>query len=140
MSSDNWPSAWTRAALELCVLAALENLGTTHGYQIARHLAQHGLGDIKGGTLYPVLTRLEDQGLTTTRWVEGLGGPGRKLVEISDSGRTARHERQQEWDRWTEHVQGLLGGRPDPADHAMVDALAVAGATTRRSIADEETR
>lgn len=114
METDNWPSSWTRAALEMCVLAAVEQLGTTHGYQVARHLADHGLGDIKGGTLYPVLTRLEDQGLTTTRWVEGSGGPGRKLVEVSPAGRTAYAERHQQWDTWTDRVQGLLRATPTP--------------------------
>lgn len=90
------------------VLSAVEQRGTTHGYQVARHLANCALGDIKGGTLYPVLTRLEEQGLTTTRWVEGAGGPGRKLVEISPAGRDACAERQQQWITWTDRVQGLL--------------------------------
>ena len=109
----NWPSSWTRAALELSVLAAVEDLGTTHGYQVARHLADAGLGGIKGGTLYPVLSRLEEQGLTSTRWVEGLGGPGRKLVEITPAGRTERRVRQAEWLRWTATVHALLTAGPD---------------------------
>lgn len=113
MDDDSWPTSWTRAALELCVLAAVEDLGTTHGYQVARHLQQSGLGEVKGGTLYPVLTRLEEQGFTSTRWVEGLGGPGRKLVEITEAGRAARRERQQDWNRWTGRVGALLAaGRP----------------------------
>lgn len=108
MNEKTWPSGWTRAALELCVLACVAEIGTTHGYQVARRLAEHGLGEVKGGTLYPVLTRLEEQGLTTTRWVEGLGGPGRKLVQVSDAGRTALAERHEQWDRWTARVAALL--------------------------------
>lgn len=126
MEIDSWPTSWTRAALELCVLSAVEDLGTTHGYQVARYLQDHGLGEVKGGTLYPVLTRLEEQGLTSTRWVEGLGGPGRKLVEISEAGRAVRQERQHQWDRWTSRVDALLTaggpavlagvGAPQPSD------------------------
>jgi PadR family transcriptional regulator PadR len=108
MDETNWPTGWTRAALELCVLACVAELGTTHGYQVARRLADAGLGEVKGGTLYPVLTRLEEQGLTTTRWVEGHGGPGRKLVQVSDAGRSALDERRQQWARWTTRVAELL--------------------------------
>ena len=108
MDDVTWPSGWTRAALELCVLACVAELGTTHGYQVARRLAEHGLGEVKGGTLYPVLTRLEEQGLTSTRWVEGHGGPGRKLVEVSDAGRSALAERRELWVRWTARVADLL--------------------------------
>lgn len=130
MEIDTWPTSWTRAALELCVLSAVEDLGTTHGYQIARYLQESGLGEIKGGTLYPVLTRLEEQGLTSTRWVEGLGGPGRKLVEISDAGRAVRFERQRQWDRWTDRVDALLnaGG---PAVLAGVGAPPPSGSSNQ---------
>lgn len=132
--------------LELCVLATVEELGTTHGYQVARHLGDHGLGEIKGGTLYPVLTRLEDQGLTTTRWVEGLGGPGRKLVEISDAGRTVRRERQDQWQRWTEHVRVLLTTQPAPPATDLPRPVGVPaaagqpGVPDQRPIPAEETR
>ncbi|CAA9309751.1 MAG: Transcriptional regulator, PadR family [uncultured Friedmanniella sp.] len=118
MDENIWPSGWTRAALELCVLACVAELGTTHGYQVARRLAERGLGEVKGGTLYPVLTRLEEQGLTTTRWVEGHGGPGRKLVHVSDAGRAALDERRAQWTRWTARVADLLAttasDRPTP--------------------------
>ncbi|MDO4240193.1 PadR family transcriptional regulator [Micrococcus sp.] len=83
-----WPSAWVRAALELAILGAL-TAGPLHGYGIAQTLAARGFGTLRGGSLYPVLARLEEAGHVTTRWVEGQGGPGRKDYALTDAGRTA---------------------------------------------------
>ena len=112
MTEPNWPPSWTRAALELAALSAVGQAGTTHGYEVARRLQIAGLGDIKGGTLYPVLARLEEQGLTRTWWVEGAGGPGRKLIAITDDGRTALEQRSTQWHEWSGRVAHLLSGSP----------------------------
>lgn len=82
-----WPSAWVRAALEPAILGAL-TAGPLHGYAIAQTLAARGFGTLRGGSLYPVLARLEEAGHVTTRWVEGQGGPGRKDYALTDAGRT----------------------------------------------------
>ena len=105
----NWPPSWTRAALELCALSAVDQAGTTHGYEVARRIQSGGLGDIKGGTLYPVLARLEEQGLTRTWWVEGAGGPGRKMIAITEAGRAALAQRTSQWRDWAGRVDRLLG-------------------------------
>ena len=81
-----WPSAWVRAALELAILGAL-TAGPLHGYGIAQTLAARGFGTLRGGSLYPVLARLEEAGHVSTRWVEGQGGPGRKDYALTDAGR-----------------------------------------------------
>lgn len=86
MDADYWPSDWLRAVLALVVLRALAD-GPTWGYAIAAALADQGFGTIKGGTLYPLLARLEESGHVTTQWRAGEGGPGRKYFEITDSGR-----------------------------------------------------
>lgn len=109
MTESNWPASWTRAALELCALRAVGEAGTTHGYQVARRMQDAGLGDIKGGTLYPVLSRLEEQGLTRTWWVEGSGGPGRKLIAMTSEGESELAVRTAQWRNWTGRVARLLG-------------------------------
>ncbi|WP_223881181.1 PadR family transcriptional regulator [Nesterenkonia ebinurensis] len=45
-------------------------------------LEEAGLGRIKGGTLYPILSEYESSGLLTASWQEGEGGPGRKVFSI----------------------------------------------------------
>ena len=89
-----WASATSEAVnacpylkpVSLCVLGVVAE-GPTHGYAIAQRLQQAGLGAIRGGTLYPVLTRLETDGLLTSTWREGDGGPGRKVVSLTPTGR-----------------------------------------------------
>ena len=70
MSTDPWPGEWLRGVLDVCVLAVLAE-GTTYGYAISARLDELGLGAVKGGTLYPLLTRLEQAGLVTTAVAAG---------------------------------------------------------------------
>lgn len=87
-----WPTEWLRGALGVCVLHVIAD-GPTYGYAIASALAEAGLGAIKGGTLYPLLARLEEADLVTVEWRAGDGGPGRKFYALTDAGR-AEHDRQ----------------------------------------------
>ena len=70
---------------------------------------------VKGGTLYPVLARLEDDGLLVSSWREGVGGPGRKFFAVTDSGRSALHDRARSWTTFTERASGLLPTRTAPS-------------------------
>jgi PadR family transcriptional regulator, regulatory protein PadR len=74
MPSDQpWPSEWLRGVLEVCVLRVLAD-GETYGYAVASRLADSGLGVVKGGTLYPLLSRLENAELVTVQWRAGTVG------------------------------------------------------------------
>ena len=76
----------TRAALQQAVLGVLSH-GESHGYAIAEVLRQHGFVRIKGGTLYPLLKRLEDQGFVEHAWQHEQAGPGRKQFTLTKQGR-----------------------------------------------------
>lgn len=107
--SDQWPQAWTRAVIEMCVLALVKQAGPTHGYEIAQRLRDAGLGDIKGGTLYPVLGRLEDRGHLRSHWTGGVSGPGRKVVGITDEGARVLEAQVADWAMWTDRVAVTTG-------------------------------
>jgi PadR family transcriptional regulator PadR len=79
-------TGWVRGSLELALLAALAG-GEGHGYALAQHLADQGLGQIRGGALYPVLGKLEAAGAVRAAWLPGEGGPGRKVYAITPAGR-----------------------------------------------------
>jgi PadR family transcriptional regulator PadR len=96
-----------RGVLPLCVLAVVAE-EDTYGYAVAQRLQSAGLGSIKGGTLYPVLTRLERDGLLTSAWREGNGGPGRKFFSVTPAGSIALHDRTASWLLFTERAAGLL--------------------------------
>jgi PadR family transcriptional regulator, regulatory protein PadR len=104
---ERWPGEWMRGVLSLCVLRVVAD-GPTYGYAIAGRLADAGLGSVKGGTLYPILTRLEADGLVTSSWEAGDGGPGRKFFTLTDAGAQALRERSEQWHTFTQRAAGLL--------------------------------
>lgn len=104
---DSWPGDWMRAALTLCVLAVLAE-GEAHGYAISQRLSGAGIGSIKGGTLYPLLSRLEADGQVTASWRQGEAGPGRKVFAITPRGRVALHEQAGKWLVFTERTNAVL--------------------------------
>ena len=107
-ASQPWPTEWLRGALGMCVLHVIAG-GPTYGYAIASALAEAGLGATKGGTLYPLLARLEEAGLVTVEWRAGDGGPGRKFYDLTGAGR-AEHERQTaDWLAFTEVTTTFIG-------------------------------
>lgn len=105
-SADPWPAAWVRAALEPAILGSLA-AGPLHGYGIAQTLAAHGFGTLRGGSLYPVLGRLEEAGHVTARWVPGEAGPGRKDYALTEAGRAAHRAAVESWLRLGATLQDL---------------------------------
>lgn len=117
MSSDQpWPSEWLRGVLGACVLRVLAD-GPTYGYAIASRLADSGLGVVKGGTLYPLLNRLEGAGLVTSEWRAGDGGPGRKYYLLTRAGHEDLRSTATRWARFTELTEGIISGHHQPVRH-----------------------
>ena len=98
--SADWPSDWLRATLGFLALRAL-SAGPSYGYAIISELERNGFGTVKGGTLYPLLTRYETAGLVTTEWRAGDGGPGRKYFALTDLGRAELTRLSADWLRFT---------------------------------------
>lgn len=102
---EETPTAWLRAVLPLAVLATEAE---SYGYAVAQRLQAAGLGTVKGGTLYPVLNRLEADELVTSSWREGVGGPGRKFFSVTEAGREHLRSRTTAWHTFVEQATGLL--------------------------------
>ena len=75
---------------ELLVLATLED-GPKHGYQIAVDVEEESDGafELQHGTLYPILHRLDKEGLIEGRWEEE--GRRRKVYGLTDEGDRRLH-------------------------------------------------
>jgi PadR family transcriptional regulator PadR len=98
--------------LELVILGAVAmEREPTYGYRIVQHLDVSGFGKIKGGTLYPILARLEKSGYIASYWGEGDGGPGRKFVTITPEGRDHLTRMATSWTAFIEIVGRLICGR-----------------------------
>jgi PadR family transcriptional regulator PadR len=107
MEAERWPGEWLRGVLALCVLRVVAD-GPTYGYAIAARLQEAGLGVVKGGTLYPILARLESEGVVTSTWSAGENGPGRKFFTLTPLGAAALRDRTEQWQVFTERAAGLL--------------------------------
>jgi transcriptional regulator len=85
--------------------------GPTYGYLIAQTvLAQsQGTFELKEGSLYPALHRLERQHLLESYWVDTEDGRRRKYYRLTPAGAQALAERREEWNRFAAGVQGVLG-------------------------------
>ncbi|MDR2380753.1 MAG: PadR family transcriptional regulator [Bifidobacteriaceae bacterium] len=112
METEEWPAEWLRGALELAVLGAAAR-GTTYGYQLASRLADGGIGQIKGGTLYPLLGRLERDGLLEAHWGPGDGGPGRKYYDLTAAGADRLATLAETWRRFAARICDLTEGTTD---------------------------
>jgi PadR family transcriptional regulator PadR len=104
---DDRRTQWLRGILDLCTLAVLADQ-ERYGYELAQQLEQAGLGAVKGGTLYPLLARLEKAGHVSTQWREGQQGPHRKYYSLTRSGRRFLTTHTQDWESFAEMVESVL--------------------------------
>lgn len=82
-----------------------------YGFELAEHLESGTAGvlDLKEGTLYPALHRLEADGLVESYWQDSPSGPRRRYYKLTSLGRSALEQRRAEWRKLTEAVNGALG-------------------------------
>jgi PadR family transcriptional regulator PadR len=93
-----------KGILELAVMGVL--YGERHyGYSLIRVLAEHGSIALKEGTVYPILSRLDRDGLVRSEWAESGQGPPRKYYELTPSGRQLFDELRKEFDLLVALVQ-----------------------------------
>jgi PadR family transcriptional regulator PadR len=96
-----------KGVLEMCVLALLSRRDS-YAYEIASTLAESiGMGE---GTIYPLMRRLQNDGLVETYLVESPAGPSRKYYRLSTSGTASFASQKAAWASFSSAVQGILGG------------------------------
>ena len=102
---DNLTLELRRGALVLAVLTRLHD--EQYGYSLKKGLADRGL-DIDEGTLYPLLRRLEAQGLLKSAWRVEDGRP-RRYYRLNAKGERVEREMTAEWRALAAVMGGLLG-------------------------------
>ena len=112
MENSKWPTEWLRGALTAAVLSIVSD-EETYGYLVAQRLREGGLGVVKGGTLYPLLTRLEQDGDVIASWREGAGGPGRKYYSITPTGKQRLALLRVDWQIFADHATAVISGKQE---------------------------
>jgi PadR family transcriptional regulator PadR len=93
-----------RGCLVLAVLAALRT--EQYGYTLRKLLAEHGL-NVDEGTLYPLLRRLESQGLLASEWREEAKR-NKRFYHLSHDGREMLTQLLAEWRNIDRSLNGIL--------------------------------
>ena len=79
------PSQMLKGTLEGCILAVIGRK-ETYGYEISQQLEYYGFGKIAEGTIYPLLLRLEKNGLAEAVYRQSEVGPQRKYYRLTAAG------------------------------------------------------
>ncbi len=86
---------------------------SNYGYELISRLKEQSGGRfaLKEGTLYPILYRLEDEGMICAKWSQGEGRTApKKMYEATPAGREENIRRQQIWRVFEQTVSGFLKG------------------------------
>ncbi len=98
-----------RGTLEMVLLKLLAER-EMYGYEIVTTLQRRGDGrfEIKDGTLYPVLYRLEKAGFVQPRWQTQERGVPRKYYRVTSSGKDQVDRLVRDWRSFVHSVESLL--------------------------------
>ena len=102
------PSQMLKETLEGCILKIISR-SETYGYEISEGLKEYGFTDISEGTVYPMLLRLEKNGLIEAEYRESPVGPKRKYFSITEDGKKEIAEFRSNWSELESAVNRLFG-------------------------------
>lgn len=85
-----------RGTLEGCILKII-SLKLTYGYEIMEKLRSLGFEEVKEGTIYPLLVRLESKSYITSEFRSSPLGPNRKYYSITSQGSNYLHDFEEYW-------------------------------------------
>lgn len=108
---DKFAQQLKKGVLEMLVLELVCD-GPTYGYELLSKLKAGGGQQfaLKEGTLYPILYRLEDDGLIEAKWQTGEGRAApKKIYEATQAGRAENLRRRNVWQDFVKTVNGFYG-------------------------------
>ena len=109
MNLNNWRTQLRKGLLDVAVLNLLQH-GQRHGYEMAQALKQmEGLA-LREGNIYPVLARLQIDGLVRSHTEASADGPPRKYFRLTQTGQEVLADMNSHWDQITESIETIRGG------------------------------
>ncbi|MBV5315200.1 MAG: PadR family transcriptional regulator [Prolixibacteraceae bacterium] len=103
MDLNNTKAQMRKGVLEYCILLVIDGK-PLYASDIIDELSRSKMIVVEG-TLYPLLTRLKNDGLLAYKWEESTQGPPRKYYELTDEGRYFLNEMGASWDELVEAVR-----------------------------------
>jgi PadR family transcriptional regulator, regulatory protein PadR len=99
---ENTQQQMRKGVLEFCILGIISQ-GEVYPSDIINKLKDAKLIVVEG-TLYPLLTRLKNQGLLAYNWKESLSGPPRKYYSLTPNGEEFFNALNQTWNELAQAV------------------------------------
>ncbi|WP_090608184.1 PadR family transcriptional regulator [Parapedobacter koreensis] len=109
MIVDNTQTQMRKGILEYCILSIISR-GEIYASDIIGELKKARLLVVEG-TLYPLLTRLKNNGLLSYAWKESTSGPPRKYYQITPAGLEVLGKLDTTWEELVFAVQTSMEGR-----------------------------
>jgi len=106
MDIENNKAQMRKGVLEFCILSILSE-GEHYPTEIIERMKGAKLLIVEG-TLYPLLTRLKNDGLLSYRWEESPSGPPRKYFLLTEDGKKSLKELTDSWRELTEAVNNII--------------------------------
>ena len=132
MKGTEWTTQLRKGTLEFCILALIAQK-PRYGYDLVTALGVWPALQTAEGTLYPLLRRLQKDGLLEANWQESASGPPRKYYRLSAGGTEALEQLNREWQALTAAVDDLLSAEPSTETAAEAAPLEVAQAVTEKT-------
>lgn len=95
--------------LDMCLLSLIEE-EASYGYEMVSKLRERGLDLASEGSIYPLLSRLQKQGIIEGYLVQSPTGPARKYYRMSEEGREILEQWRTEWHEFSSSVNAVLDG------------------------------
>ncbi|MCI0391980.1 MAG: PadR family transcriptional regulator [Acidobacteria bacterium] len=98
--------------LDLLVLKTVETMGPIHGWGIAKRIEQvsQDLLEMKYGTLYPALMKLEQNGWISSAWGISENNRRARFYSITKQGRKQLALEAKNWEQMATFIARVLGG------------------------------
>lgn len=106
MNIENTKAQMRKGVLEFCILSILSD-GEHYPTEIIERMKTAQLLVVEG-TLYPLLTRLKNDGLLSYRWAESTSGPPRKYFTLTDDGKKTLAELIIGWNELADGVNNII--------------------------------
>lgn len=96
-----------KGILDGCLLAII-NGKECYGYEMAERLSEYGFSTISEGTIYPLLMRMQREGLVTSVRKDSTAGPKRKYYSLTNDGKQALEGFLTRWSQLEKSVNNII--------------------------------
>jgi PadR family transcriptional regulator PadR len=109
MDFYNWQSQMRRGILDMVVMNLLGG-GEYHGYEMVQRLRRLKGLELREGNIYPVLARLQIDGLVRTYTLASTEGPPRKYYKLTKAGEQVLRRMNEHWDVLIDSLAEIRSG------------------------------